>query len=301
MLNLRQIEVFRAVMIAKTVSGAARMLHTSQPGLSRMLRHMEDRLGFLLFDRSGGRLVPTREAKMLFEEVERIHKALADLDHFSASLARGEDELFRIGASPSLGHSIVPKILKDLTERFPRLLLQFDILSVEQVVDYLVMHVGACTLTLFPIDHPNIVSERIGRTEMVCVVPADHAWADRSTIRLDELIDQPLISFQDETPHGQVIAQMYARAGLKRKVATYVRFAETACAFVRSGFGITIVDAFTADQGIGNARTLRITSTGEMQVFLHRNRHSAHSRISKQFACEARRQVKLSVDALNIG
>ncbi len=291
MLNLRQIEIFRAVMIAKTVSGAARMLNTSQPGLSRMLRHMEDRLGFLLFDRSGGRLAPTREAKRLFEEVERIHKALDNLDHVIASLVRGEDDVFRIGASPSLGHSIVPRILKELTGRFPRLLLQFDILSVEQVVDYLVTQTGEYTLTLFPVDHPNIVSECIGRTEMVCVVPAHHAWAERGTIALRDLADQPIISFETDTPHGQVIDRMYRRLGLERTVSTYVRFAETACAFVRSGLGITIVDAFSAEQGIGDARSLRIVGSGDMQVFLHRNRHAAHSRISKAFEHEARRRA----------
>ncbi|WP_272800297.1 LysR family transcriptional regulator [Sphingobium sp. AntQ-1] len=68
MLTLRQIEIFRAIMIAKTVSAAAQMLGTSQPGLSRMLGHMEDKLHFRLFDRTRGRLVPTHEARVLFRK-----------------------------------------------------------------------------------------------------------------------------------------------------------------------------------------------------------------------------------------
>ena len=60
MLNFRQIEVFRAIMLTRTMSAAARMLRSSQPGLSRMIKHLEGRLGFLLFDRVHGRLVPDR-------------------------------------------------------------------------------------------------------------------------------------------------------------------------------------------------------------------------------------------------
>ena len=55
-MNLRQIEVFRAVMITGSVSGAARLLHVSIPAVSRLLSHTESRLGFLLFERVKGRL-----------------------------------------------------------------------------------------------------------------------------------------------------------------------------------------------------------------------------------------------------
>ena len=62
-MNLRQIEVFRAVMITGSVSGAARLLHVSIPAVSRLLSHTETRLGFLLFERVKGRLHATAEAK----------------------------------------------------------------------------------------------------------------------------------------------------------------------------------------------------------------------------------------------
>jgi DNA-binding transcriptional LysR family regulator len=101
-LSLRQIEIFRAVMITKTVSGAAQMLGASQPGLSRMLRHIEDRLRFRLFDRTRGRLVPTHEAHVLFAEIEHVYKGFEDLDHIVKRLAKGEDRLFRVGGAPSL-------------------------------------------------------------------------------------------------------------------------------------------------------------------------------------------------------
>ena len=69
-MNLRQIEVFRAVMLAGSVNGAAQLLHVSQPAVSRLIAYTEQRLGFALFQRVRGRLHPTLEAQTLFHEVE---------------------------------------------------------------------------------------------------------------------------------------------------------------------------------------------------------------------------------------
>ena len=74
MINFRQIEVFRAVMIARSVSGAADILNVTQPGLSRTLKQMESKLDIELFVRKKGRLFPTPEAEELFAEVQSIYK-----------------------------------------------------------------------------------------------------------------------------------------------------------------------------------------------------------------------------------
>lgn len=64
-MNLRQIEVFQAVMYGGTTKNAARLLGITQPAVSTMVRQLEDRLGFSLFGRIGGRQPPTLEAKVL--------------------------------------------------------------------------------------------------------------------------------------------------------------------------------------------------------------------------------------------
>ncbi|MCJ2184405.1 LysR family transcriptional regulator [Novosphingobium sp. 1949] len=284
MLTLRQIEIFRAVMITKTVSGAARMLGTSQPGLSRMLAHMEDRLRFRLFDRTRGRLVPTQEARALFEEIEHVFKGIADLDHVVQRLAKGTDRTFRVGSSPSLGHSIVPQMLARLLRDYPELTLQFDILSVEQAGDYLALQRGDYALTVFPVDHPNVLSSRIGAGRMLCAVPADHRLAGRERITLADIRGERIQSFRSDTPHGRIIAQMYAEQGEELDVATYVRFAETAVSFVANGMGIALVDSFTAMQGHGNAvRFLEFDAPGVLPVYISRNTIAARPSIGETF------------------
>ena len=75
-LNLRQIEVFRAVMITGSIRGASELLFVSQPAVSRLLAHTELRVGFALFQRVKGRLYATPEAKKLFREVESVYACL---------------------------------------------------------------------------------------------------------------------------------------------------------------------------------------------------------------------------------
>ncbi|WP_375195622.1 LysR substrate-binding domain-containing protein [Sphingobium sp.] len=284
MLTVRQIEIFRAVMITKTVSGAARLLGTSQPGLSRMLAHMEDKLHFRLFDRTRGRLVPTREACILFEEVERIYKGFDDLAHVIQRLATGEDKTFRVGASPSLGHSVLPQMLGRLTANYPGLTIQFDILSVEQAADYLALQRGEYALTVFPIDHPNILSSRIGAGRMVCAVPGHHRLADRDRISVADIASEQLQSFRPDTPHGRIIADMFAKAGRELNVATYIRFAETAVAFVANGMGIALVDSFTAMQPHADTvRFLEFADPGVLPVYINRNLESPRAIIGETF------------------
>ena len=295
MLTLRQIEIFRAIMIAKTVSAAAQMLGTSQPGLSRMLGHMEDKLHFRLFDRTRGRLVPTQEARILFDEIEHIYKGFEDLNHVIKRLAKGEDRTFRVGASPSLGHSVVPKMLARMTANYPGLTIQFDILSVEQASDYLALQRGDYALTVFPIDHPNILSSRIGVGRMVCAVPASHPLADRDRISVADIADERLQSFRPDTPHGRIIADMFVRAGQVLEVDTYIRFAETAVAFVANGMGVALVDSFTAMQAHAETvRFLEFDDPGTLPVYINRNLESPRAIIGETFE-EIARSVLLAL------
>src|SRR6476660_4400649 len=95
-LSFRQIEIFRAIMIAKSVNGAGRMLNCAQPGLSQALKHMESKMGFQLFLRSNGRLAPTQEALQLFEEVQFLYKDVERVDQVVRRLAAGGDRIFRL-------------------------------------------------------------------------------------------------------------------------------------------------------------------------------------------------------------
>jgi DNA-binding transcriptional LysR family regulator len=292
MLNFRQIEVFRAIMLTKTMSAAAQMLNASQPGLSRMIKHLEGRLGFMLFDRVHGRLVPTAEAHALFREIEHIHHSIENLDHIVARLGAGESLVFRLGASPSLSRGFAPELLRALLEVHPRLIIQFDVLSVEQIIDYLIVGLGEYALTVYAVDHPNLVSVHIGTTPLVAVLPSGHRLTAAGPLAIGELAAERMISFAPNTPHGCAIAEMTDKAGVTLDVSTQVRFAETACAFVARGLGVTIVDEQTArDSGFSGLIRVALRGAASMPIYIHRNGTVPRSKVSATFEKLCRRRA----------
>ena len=101
-MNLRQIEVFRAIMLAGSITDAARLLHVSQPGISRMLGHIELQLGLRLFERRRGRLHPTPEAQALYAEVDRVYQGVQRVDEKARDLREGNQGVtgFRLQIGP---------------------------------------------------------------------------------------------------------------------------------------------------------------------------------------------------------
>ena len=106
-LNLRQIEVFRAVMTTGSISGAAKLLFVSQPAVSRLLSHTEQRLGFALFERIKGRLYPTPESRQLFREVETVYAGVRRVGELASELSERRSGILHLVSSPSIGHMLV--------------------------------------------------------------------------------------------------------------------------------------------------------------------------------------------------
>ena len=107
-LNLRQIEVFHAIMITGSLSAAGRLLHVTQPAISRVLASIELRLGYALFERFKGRLHPTKEARKLFQEVESIQAGVNRLNDMAAGLAgHGGGHQDRVDHEGGLGAFVV--------------------------------------------------------------------------------------------------------------------------------------------------------------------------------------------------
>ena len=92
-MNLRQIEMFRAIMVTGSISGAARLLSVSQPAISRLLAYTEDRLGIALFERVKGRVQPTPEARQLFVGVDQVHQEVTRVNELAEELRRGSAPL----------------------------------------------------------------------------------------------------------------------------------------------------------------------------------------------------------------
>lgn len=283
-LSLKQIEYFRAVVETGSISGAAALLNVSQPNVSRIVKHTESRLGMLLFQRTKGRLQPTPEALELFREVQLLHARLELLQDAVQRIAMGENRRFVVGASPSLGRSVVPSLLAPLRASYPALTVKLDILSVSQVVEYVAFGEGECACTLFPIEHPQLVSDVHASGRLVCVVPAGHPLESRAALDARDLAAEELIGFESATPHGRIVEAFFARAAVQPRFHTIVRFAESACALAEYGNGLALVDEFTiAGNAFPALRAIPVEAGRPFRIHLHRSARRPLSVVGERF------------------
>ncbi|MCJ0765904.1 LysR family transcriptional regulator [Variovorax terrae] len=242
----RQIEVFRTLMIAGTLSAAARKLYVSQPGLSVTLRRFEDQLGITLFERMAGRLVPTEEAHRIFEEIERVYGQFDQLIDAIHSIARGDTAMFRFGCSPSVGLRLAPKALRLMTAQHSERRYYCDVLAEKDIRDYLGFGRGACVASIATLDDPAVASTVVATGRLVCLMPKRHRLARRASVAPRELERETLISFEAEVTHGRFIEATYKKSGASRNVKIFVRFVESAISLVSEGLGLALIDEFSA-------------------------------------------------------
>ncbi len=245
-LKERQIEVFRTVMATGTLTAAAQQLGVSQPSLSMTLRRLEDELGTKLFERIGGRLVPTEEAKLIFVEVDRVYGQFDRLSEAIHSIARGDSSVFRFGTTPSIGIRLIPKALKDLRLRHPSRIFYCDFLPQRDIRDYLLFGQGSCVTSIAETMDPNLDFKVLAKGKLFCVMPQGHRLSAEREVTPRQIQDEVLISFQPNTTHGQYIDATYARANIERRTDVFIHFVEAAISFVSENIGVTIIDQYSA-------------------------------------------------------
>jgi len=245
-LNLRQIEVFRAVMTTGSITGASRLLLVSQPAVSRLLSYTESRLGFGLFERVKGRLYPTPEAKKLFREVEQVYLGVQRVNILAHELAECAEGSVNIIAAPSIGQMLIPQAIAALRQHQPQAKCTFGYMSHGPLREALLDQHADLGVVIMPMEHPNLEVSALCEGRMVCIVPYNHPLARRSTLSLEHLRGSPLISYGRASPFGTIVSAMYEAVDEPMTVAIEVGSPQNACALVQSGAGVALVDEFSA-------------------------------------------------------
>jgi DNA-binding transcriptional LysR family regulator len=279
-LTLRQIEVFRAMMRCRIVVGAARELRIAQPTVTKTIRRIEDVCGLGLFDRNRGRLVPTAEAHRLLAEVDLAFEQMEGAIARALRLARAEGGSLRLGASPSVGRVLVPMAAADLLAEVPGLSLHIDILSVSQVMNYLLSGAGECAVTLFPILHAGVRSVPVAKAPVVAVSPPGWLPDGEGALAPSYLAGRPIIVFEPHSVHGLAVDAVLRAGGVTPTRTHVARFAETAIGLAEAGIGIAVVDAFSALAADRTRVAVRpLDHPPPYELHLHRPIERARSRL----------------------
>ncbi|MDQ8030532.1 LysR family transcriptional regulator [Bordetella genomosp. 1] len=238
-MNFKQVEAFRAVMMTRSMTAAAGLLHTSQPNVSRWIGLLEQTLGFALFERVGTRLLPTPEAEAFHADVERAFIGLESLADSARSIRRRGTGVLRIGAVGSITQCVLPEAIRMFRRDVSDIPVVVNTGGSEVVAKW--MATGFCDIGFCSIqtDIPTLRFERINTTHGVGIVARTHRLARKRALRPADFAEESFISL----PAGS-----FNRAAIDRHFPDDARilsietpYATTICTMVSEGLGVSIV------------------------------------------------------------
>jgi DNA-binding transcriptional LysR family regulator len=241
-MNLRQMEVFRAIMETGSVTAAARLLHVSQPAVTGVLRYAEDQLHFKLFERARGRLEPTPEARSLYAEVAQVFERVDAVNRIVAGLRASQVGALRIVSIPAIGMALLPCAVGTFIASRPQVQARFEVRNRREVIE--LVATGGADLGfgfLLPRDS-RVTAHEVVTRDLVCLMHRLHPLCARDVVTIDDLTAWPLISYTSSQGLGPIVNGVFAEARLLRPPVIEVGLIENAWSMVNQQVGIAIVD-----------------------------------------------------------
>lgn len=256
-LNQRQIDVFNAVMVNKSITAAAAKLGSSQPTLSREIREIEQRLGFDLFLRFGKRLTPTEQAALLHEVVLRSFVGLDEISRAASAIRSHNAANFRIASIPAYAESIIPRVIQKFTTTRQPVLFSIHSHEEPSLRHEMTTQVFDLCLAENLFDRDGVPSETVSVGDMVCVLPRDHPLAALPMLTPGDFAGQPYIYFGQNDPYRHKLDVVFHEAGVARDYAAETTTATSVCAMVAAGLGISVINPLTAAGHLGGQVAFR--------------------------------------------
>jgi len=244
--NLRHIEIFHAVMTAGNLTEAARLLHTSQPTVSRELARFEKVIGLTLFERSRGRLHPTVQGLRLFEEVQRSWYGLDRIVSAAESLREFRQGELSIVCLPVFSQSFLPLLLQPFLARYPEVSLNVVPQESPLLEEWLSAQRHDLGLTETLSTPAGTERTPLLTLNEVCVLPAGHPLAQRKVLTPQDFQGENYISLSQSDSYRQLLDALFSEHQVKRRMVVETHSAASVCAMVRAGVGVSVVNPLTA-------------------------------------------------------
>ena len=257
MMNLRQIEVFRAVMRTGSITAGAETLNLSQPAVSRQIERLEKVSKLKLFRRVGRGLQPTPEGIAFYEEVKRAFVGLENLRHIADTISNFNTGQLRIAAIPALGFGFLPRVISRFASLYPNVDVSLQVRSAGAVRG--VTATQEFDLGFLPgrPDECNQHQRHFASVDAVCILPSGHPLTAKFEITPEDLAGLPFIGFVKDDVTRRQVDQIFDAAGLDAGIHLETQYAATVCGFVMNGAGVSVVSPFAAADFAGHGLAMR--------------------------------------------
>ena len=250
-MRLRQIEVFHAVYTNGSITRAAAALNVSQPAVAKVRAHAEQQLGYRLFDRVKGKLIPTPEAHQLFGHVKDVYEDVDRLRHVAVNLRDASAGRIRVASTPAFGLEILPKAIATFRQEHPDAMFEVETLHLDEMHDALFEARIDVALAFDPAKRPGIRRTRLAQARFFVLAHDKMQFKGKKTLTIDDLQGHPFIGLNRRGPLGRALSEYLDAADVELDVVAWTETYHVARALVVAGTGITIADEITARSSIG--------------------------------------------------
>jgi len=243
-MNLHQFRfVQEAIRRNLNLTETAKALHTSQPGVSKAIIELEEELGVEIFARHGKRLKRVTEpGEHVLKSIELIMREVGNLRRIGEQFSAQDSGTLSIATTHTQARYVLPQPVAKLREAFPKVNVSLHQGSPDQVARMVldeVAEIGIATESLTQYD--DLVTLPCYEWQHMLVIPVDHPLAKKENITLEDLAEEPLITYHPSFTGRTKIDLAFAAKRLQPRIALEAIDSDVIKTYVRLGLGVGIV------------------------------------------------------------
>ena len=221
------------------ITAAARQLHTSQPGVSRQLKLLEEELGFQLFEREGRALTRTTAAgEEIISRASSILREMQNIRRTSAELRKADGGTLSIATTHTQARYVLPQVIRAFRIKYPKVRLHLHQGTSEQIAEMVARdRVDFAIATGSEELFPHLVRLPVYRWHRAVVVPRGHPLASAGKLTLKKLAEYPIVTYVFSFSGRSSLPALFETAGLSLDVALTARDSDVIKTYVRIGLG----------------------------------------------------------------
>jgi DNA-binding transcriptional LysR family regulator len=264
--DLRQLEILRAVAQTGSFTSAGQELHLSQSAVSRQILLLEEELHEQLFLRLGRKIRITPAGTTLLGLSQRMFE---DLDRTRASILESQKNVsgtVRLVGGMTVCLYVFPALLKAFRREHPSVEVKLIPGPTPRLIRQLRAGTADLGLLTLPIDDPHLVTVPVMREELLLVTSPTHALARRKRVTPQDLVGQPFVLFEAGSNSRRAIEDFFVREQIAPKVVTETENVEIIKALVRAGLGLSIISYPSVAREVASGQFFCARITGQTLI-----------------------------------
>jgi LysR family cys regulon transcriptional activator len=249
-MKLHQLRYLAAIaQSGLNITAAAQKLHTSQPGVSKQIKLLEDELGFQIFVREGRNLTRiTPSGQQVIERALRILQEAQSIRDLSAELRDEGRGSLSLGTTHTQARYVLPDVIRKFRGSYGQVRLNLHQGTSEQIAEMVAQDRIDCAIATGS-EHlfADLTLMPCYRWQRTVIVPREHPLASAGRLTLRALANHPLITYTFSFTGPSSLHEAFARSGLVPNVAITARDADVIKTYVRLGLGVGIVASMAMD------------------------------------------------------